>query len=176
MSVSRVKYIKQFFPIKSYSFDSGNNVINVVANSHNLFSNVTVSLSSDINYGSYTGVATVVDANNFSVQCSQNLQGLTNFYVFGYLSGQTGNQSEQTLPRATGTDTIIQSYVNGTGGAAYKIDVSLDAVHWINSNTQSHSTTSGNTVFSTIKPGWAYYRANVTSLGANTNLVFMTGE
>ena len=107
MSVSRVKYIKQFFPIKSYSFDSGNNVINVVANSHNLFSNVTVSLSSDINYGSYTGVATVVDANNFSVQCSQNLQGLTNFYVFGYLSGQTGNQSEQTLPRATGTDTKI---------------------------------------------------------------------
>ena len=97
-------------------------------------------------------------------------------YVNGYLSGQTGDKEEQTLPRATGTDSIIQSYVNGTAGASYTIQVSLDANHWINANTITHGTDNGNTTYATIKPGWAYMRANVASIGANTNLVIMTGE
>lgn len=176
MSVSRVKFIKEYFPLTSYQIDGANNKINVVANSHNLFTGITVSLSSDINYGSYTAPATVTSSNTFSVQipASINIQNLTNYYTFGYTS--TGAKSGQTLPRATGTDTVIQSYVNGTGGATYTIDLSLDSTHWIAANTIVHGADSGNTSFVTIKPGWAYYRANVTALGANTNLVIMSGE
>lgn len=174
MSVSRVRYIKNFFPIVSYTYT--NNLITVVANNHNLFTGVDVTLTSGVSYDAYTAKANVTSANTFTVQCNKHMQNIDSYCINGFLSNQTGEKPAHTLPRATGTDTIVQSYVNGTGGAAYKIDVSLDGVNWIYANTISHGSNSGNTTYITLKPGWAYMRANVTSVGANTNLVIMTGE
>lgn len=174
MSVSRVRYLKQFFPVVSFTYT--NNVITVVANNHGLFTGVDVTLTSGASYDAYTAKATVTSANTFTVQCNKHMQGIDNYCINGFLSSQTGEKPAHTLPRATGTDTIVQSYVNGTGGASYKIDVSLDSQHWITTNTVTHGTDSGNTTYITLKPGWAYMRPNVTSIGANTNLVIMSGE
>lgn len=176
MSSKRVKYINQFFPINSYSFDSGNNVINVVANGHSLFTGTRVFLASGNRYEAYEKIATKTSANTFSVPSTSNISYLDNYYINGYLPGQTGTKEAQTLPRATGTETIVQSYVSGAGGASYTIDVSLDNSHWIPAGTITHATTDANTGYITISPGWAYMRANVVSIGANTNLVIMTGE
>ena len=176
MSSSRVRYTKQFIKINSYSYDTTNKVYNITANNHNLFTGVPIYLSSDQYYTSYLTSAVVTSSNTFTANCVDSIQSLTHVYVNGYLSGQTGEKEQQTLPRSTGTDTVIQSYVNGTGGAVYNIQVSLDASHWITTNTITHGTNSGNTTYTTIKSGWAYMRANVTSIGANTNLVLMTGE
>lgn len=172
MSLSRIKYIKSYYPINSYTYS--NNVITVTSNNHVLYTGIPVSLTSDINYGAVNGIANVTSSNTFTVTFTGHVQNLTHYYINGYVS--TGEKEAQTLPRATGTSTIIQSYVNGTGGAAYNIDLSLDKSHWILAANATHTTTNNDTAFLTIDPGWAYYRANVTSIGANTNLVFISGE
>lgn len=176
MSTQRVKYIKQFFPLTSYTYN--NNVFSVVANNHLLFTGVPVYLTSDRNYGAVKGIANVTSSNTFTVTTEGTFfdQQLTHFAVDGYLPTQTGTKPEQTLPRATGTDTIIQTYTNGAGGASVSFDVSLDTSHWINVGTVTNASVSGNTNYITLKPGWAYYRANVVSIGADTNVVIMSGE
>lgn len=181
MSTQRVKTIKQFFPIESYSYDSVTSMASIVANTsytNLLFANVVVYLNSTTQYSNYKTSVNTISGNTFTafVPYNQYLQSLSHFSVDGYLPGQTGNQTELTLPRGTGCDTVIQSYVTGTGGASYKIDVSLDAAHWINLTSMSHNTTNGNTVYTLVSPGWAYMRANLTSVGANTNLVVMSSE
>ena len=174
MSVSRVKYSKQFFSVSTVSFDSGTGTVTVTANSHGLFTGIPVALTSDTNYSVINGNATVTSANTFTIASYVNPQFVTHFSINGFLT--IGEKGAQTLPRATGTETIVQSYVNGAGGASYKLDVSLDKEHWITLNTITHASVSGNTSYATISPGWAYYRANVASIGANTNLVIMSGE
>nr|QMP83395.1 MAG: hypothetical protein [Caudoviricetes sp.] len=176
MSVSRVKYQKQFFPVEAYNYDWANGKVVITSTGHILHNNVTVTLASGASYDALTGLVTVINANTFSVPAITNLQFIDNYALNGYVSGQSGEKPAQTLPRGTGCDAVIQSYVTGTGGASYKIDVSLDTEHWISHSTITHSTTSGNTYFITVAPGWAYYRANVTSIGANTNLVIMSSE
>ena len=176
MSSSRIRYPKQFIEINSYSYDTTNKVYNITANNHNLFTGVPLYLASEPYYTSYLTSAVVTSGNTFTANCTQSIEKLTHVYVNGYLSGQVGEKQEQTLPRATGTDTVIQSYVNGTGGASYTIQVSLDKSHWITVNTITHGVDAGNTAYATVKPGWAYMRANVTAIGANTNLVLMTSE
>ena len=177
MSISRVKYQKQFFPITSYTIN--NNVISVIANNHVLFTGIPVFLTSNKDYYALSGTANVTSSNTFTVTApfvGTLENNLTHYCINGYVTGQTGNKEAQTLPRATGTDTIVQSYVIGTGAAEYNMEVSLDTSHWILAANVVHTTTSGDTGFITIKPGWAYMRANVVSIGANTNLVIMTGE
>lgn len=177
MSVSRVRYIKQYFPITSYTYDPATSSFNILANSHPLFANVSVYLTSDLQYSSVKGIANVTSSNTFSVATTTgDIKNLTHYSIDGFVTGQTGEKEAHTLPRATGTDTIIQSYVTGTGGASYNIDVSLDKAHWITMNTVTHGSASGNTMYVTLKPGWAYMRPNVVSIGANTNLVIMTAE
>lgn len=176
MSTSRVKYQKQFFPVESYVYDEANGKINITSTGHILFNNVSITLISGASYDALTGLATVINANTFSVPAITNLQFIDNYVVNGYLTNQTGTKPAQTLPRGTGTETIIQSYVSGTGGASYVIDVSLDTSHWIPVANVTHSNTNNDTGFITISPGWAYYRANINSIGANTNLVIMSGE
>jgi len=172
MSVSRVKYPKYFSTVVSTTYNSG--TVTVTANNHGLFTGIPVALTSDTNYAVINGYATVTSANTFTIASNINPQFVTHFAINGYLT--SGEKEAQTLPRATGTETIVQSYVNGSGAASYKLDVSLDKEHWITLATVPHSSTSGNTAYTTISPGWAYYRANVTSIGANTNLVVMSGE
>lgn len=176
MSVSRIKYIKQFFPIQSYVFDSANSQIVITSNNHILYANANINLTSGIQYEAYSAKVVSNTTNTFTVAATANLAYLTNYYVNGYVTGQTGGKDPQTLPRATGTDTVVQSYVDGTGGASYSIEVSLDNSHWIDFASISHATSDGNTQHAFISPGWAYMRANLSSIGANTNLVIMTAE
>jgi hypothetical protein len=176
MSVSRVKYIKQFFPIQAYTFDAANNQLVITSNNHLLYANANINLTSGIQYEAYSAKVVSKTTNTFIVSATANLAYLTNYYVNGYVTGQTGAKEPQTLPRATGTETIIQSYIDGSGGASYSIDVSLDNSHWITLGSITHGSSDGNTAFATISPGWAYMRANLSSVGANTNLVIMTGE
>jgi hypothetical protein len=178
MSLSRVKYIKQYYPVQSFTYDTANGIVTIVTpGNHNLWTGVNVSITSDVTYGACYGTANVSSANTFSVKYSNYIDGsITNYEINGYITGTTGGQTEQTLPRGTGTDTVIQSYVNGSGGASYFVEVSLDKSHWISTANVTHAAADQNTSSITIKPGWAYYRANVVSIGANTNLVIMSGE
>lgn len=176
MSSARVRYIKQFFPIESYSYDSG--TVTITANTQFLYTGLPVYLNSTIQYSNFKGTANVLNGNTFTVNVSARnyIQDLSHFSVDGYLPGQTGGQVEHTLPRGTGCDTVVQSFVNGSGGASYDIDLSLDKTHWIKFDSVTHGTVDGNTSAVFIAPGWAYLRANLSSVGANTNLVIMTSE
>lgn len=181
MATTRVKYHKQYFPIESYTFDSANSVATIVANTaytNLLYANLAIYLASSSQYTDYKTSVGTVSGNTFtaSVATAQYIQNLSHFGVDGYLPGQTGGQEEHTLPRGTGCDTVVQSFVSGTGGASYNIDVSLDKSHWIPVGTITHTTASEDTGFITISPGWVYMRANLISVGANTNLVILTGE
>ena len=124
--------------------------------------------------GVENGTANVTGANSFTVSSTINPQDLTHFSINGAIS--TGVTDAHTIPRGTGADTVVQSYVNGSNGAVYKIDLSLDGSHWINYTSVTHGSSDGNTMYNIISPGWAYLRANVTTIGANTNLVLMTSE
>ena len=172
MSVSRVKYIKQYFPLTSYSYQSSNTTVSIVANNHGLFTGIPVTLTSDKHSSAYNGTANVTSANTFTVSSYINPQDLTHFSINGYIS--TGAGSEQSLPHGRGIDSVIQAYTNGSGGSATStIEVSLDASHWITAGTM---TVNSNTSYITISPAWVYYRANVTSIAANTNLVLMASD
>nr|QMP83659.1 MAG: hypothetical protein [Caudoviricetes sp.] len=171
MSVSRVKTIKQYFPITSYSYSSSNTTVSITANNHGLFTGIPVALTSDKHYSAYNGSANVTSSNTFTVQSYVNPQDLTHFSIDGYIA--TGAGEAQTLPRGRGVDSVIQTYTNGAGGATVSIDVSLDIQHWINLGTMTVTT---NSAFISVSPSWAYYRANVTSLTANSNLVLMSSE
>lgn len=181
MSSQRVRKPKQFFPIESYSYDSANSIATIVANTaftDLLYANASIYLDSQIRQESYKSSVKTISGNTFtaSVPVNQYIQTLTHFSVDGYLPGQTGGQVSHTLPRGTGCDTVIQSYVSGSGGASYSIELSLDTEHWISFASVSHGTNDGNTSAVFIAPGWAYMRANLSSVGANTNLVLMTSE
>jgi hypothetical protein len=172
MSVSRVKYIKQYFPITSYSYSSSNTTVSITATNHGLFTGIPLALTSDKHYSAYNGSANVTSANTFTVQSYINPQNLTHFSIDGYIS--TGQKEAQTLPRGRGIDSVIQTYTNGSGGATVSIEVSLDTQHWISVGTMVVTNT--NTAFVSVSPSWAYYRANVTALAANSNLVLMSSE
>lgn len=183
MSTQRVKYIKQFFPIESYTYDSANTRAVIVANTvytNLLYTGLPIYLCSNIQYSNFKTVANnvVANSNTFtsSVSAVNYIQNMSHIGVDGYLPGQTGPQAEQTLPRGTGCDTVVQSFVNGTGGASYNLELSLDTTHWINFASVTHGSDNGNTVATFIAPGWAYMRANLSSVGANTNLVIMSSE
>ena len=172
MSVSRVKYIKQYFPITSYSYSSSNNTVSITSDSHGLFTGIPVALTSDKHYSAYNGSANVTSANTFTIESYVNPQDLTHFSINGYTS--TGAKDYQTLPRGRGIDSIIQTYANGAGGATVTIDVSLDANRWI--SLGSMTVTNTNSAFIPVSPSWAYFRANVVSLVANSNLVVISSE
>ena len=75
-----------------------------------------------------------------------------------------------SLPRSTGAAAVVQSFVTGTGGAAYALDVSLDGVHWTSLASITHAGTTDDTQSATIAPNWAYGSVNITSIGASTKL------
>lgn len=172
MSVSRVKYIKQYFPLTSYSYSTSNNTVYVTATNHGLFTGIPVALTSDKHYTAYNGSANVTSSNTFTIQSYINPQDLTHFSISGYTA--SGEKDAQTLPRGRGIDSVIQTYTNGSGGSTVAIDVSLDTENWISLGRMT--VTSSNSGYIFVNPSWAYYRANVTSIDANTNVVLMSSE
>lgn len=174
MSASRIKYITQEFGISSSNWANNVFTANTVTN-HSLFANVEVTLLGSV--GTYSAPVTVVANNQFSVpMVHERTDNYQAYAVKGYLPGTTGGQITQSMQRGMATDAIIQSYVTGTGGAQYTIEVSLDSQHWVNAATVAHSTTPNDTGFVTVAPGWCFYRANVASVGANTLLSIISGN
>lgn len=175
MSASRIKYITQEFPLASSTWNGSVYTANTVSANSLLFSNVEVTLIGSTK--TYTAPITVLANNQFSMSMNAAQHDQYHLYqVKGYLPGQTGPQSAQALQRGMATDAIVQSFVTGTGAAQYNIEVSLDTEHFINSATIIHNTTSGDTGFITVAPGWSHFRANITSVGANTLLTIITGN
>lgn len=177
MSTPRVKYLKQYFGITSATWNA--NVLTVVTPvAHNLYNGMTVTMVTPNNPQQLTGTVTVSNTTTFTIACEavKNVGGWFQYFIIGFLPGQTGGIGAHTIPRGTGASAVVQSYVVGTGGATYAIEVSLDGVHWIPAGTIAHTTNTNDTGFLTIQPGWSYIRPNITSIGASTNLVIMTGE
>jgi hypothetical protein len=174
MSASRTKYITQEFPISTATWN--NNVYTAnTSSAHSLFANVEITLLGSTQI--HTASATVLANNQFSVpMLREKVDHYRAYTVRGYLPGTTGPQEPQSMQRGMNTDAIVHSYVTGTGGAAYTLEVSLDNSHFINAASFVHTTTSGDTGFVTISPGWTHFRANVISVGANTLLTIMSGN
>ena len=178
MSSSKTRKLRQIFSVQSFSW-AGDNLTIVTAQPHLLYNGITVTAHNiDAAYDSVKGVVTVVDATTFTIAGTFTKGNFYQYQVDGFLPGQTGGIGSYSLPRSLAYPMVVQSYVKGTGGAAYKIQVSLDGQHWIDADggTISHTTVNDHTAYVTILPGWTYIRPNITSVGANTNLVIITGE
>lgn len=95
-----------------------------------------------------------------------------------YNAGMTGGQPSFTIPRGQGdTNAVMQSFVTGTGGATYTLELSQDGIHWITAvATVTHAGTTGDTAFVTISPAWAYGRINLSVIGAATTLTVLLGS
>ena len=178
MSTPRVKYLKQFFTITSANWDT-NTLTVVTPVAHNLYNGMTVTMVTSNNPQQLTGTVTVTNTTTFTIACeaAKNVGGWYQYFITGFLPGQTGGVGAFTIPRGTGAAVVIQSYVSGTGGATYSVDLSLDGIHWVASGTTlTHAGTNNDTQSMTVAPGWAYMRPNITTIGAATNLVIMTAE
>lgn len=95
--------------------------------------------------------------------------------ILDYSTGQTGGQPAFSIPRGiSSSGAILQTFVTGTGGATYTLELSLDGIHWVLAvATVTHAGTTGDTAFVTISPDWAYGRINPSVIGAATKLTAM---
>jgi len=121
---------------------------------------------------------TVVNATSFTIDylftdeshALEFLKGIMETSVFR--AGVTGRFSF-SLGKTTGSPIVIQSFVIGTGGASYTLDVSLDNEHWTNVATVTHIGTTGDTQSAQIAPVWVYGSIDITSIGAATSLTIL---
>lgn len=185
MSTPRVRFLNQKIWISQTTWDAETETLTVECQvPHNLYTGALAIVTSTLTLDHYNTPkpVTVISPTVFTVSFPgteyTHFQYDVHPYVVvnGFLPGQTGGIGQYTLPRQTGNAAIVQSYVTGTGGASYAIEVSLDGIHWISAATITHTTTTDDTGFVTIEPGWAYIRPNITSIGTNTTLSIITGQ
>lgn len=181
MSTSRLRFMNQKFLISSTSWNNGVLTVNTV-DPHFLFDGVEVIVASSaitaIDYQGKSYPVTVTGERSFTVNADSDF-GVGNYpyYVTRcFLPGQTGAQEKQSLPRSNGYPIVVQSYVNGVGGAEYSIEASLNGEHWIQMATVSHDTSDGDTAFITVHPGWNYIRVSLSLVGSDTALVVFIGD
>jgi streptogramin lyase len=83
----------------------------------------------------------------------------------------TGTKTAFTIAKSDASSAVFQSYVKGTGGATYQLEVSLDGSHWVNlGSSQVHTGSNDHTLAQTIEPNWVYGRLNISVLGASTKI------
>lgn len=170
MSASKVKKLKtQLYFTATWLAD----VLTVTTTSpHNLITGdlVTIIPSSGAIEPLSKVAITVTSATEFTIATTNKFHYLRGLVEYDYFrTGVTGRQVF-TMSRSTGASAVIQSFVTGTGGAVYDVEVSLDGVHWVNLSTVTHSMVDGESKFTTIEPAWAYLAINITSIGASTKL------
>jgi len=90
-----------------------------------------------------------------------------------YTTGFTGATAAVSYKNNSTRPGVVQSYVTGTGGAAYTLQISLDGSHWIDINTITHLTVTDDTQYTIIDPTINFVRASITSIGAATQLTIM---
>lgn len=173
MSASRVKTVGQSFSIRTSSWSSNELTITTATN-HLLYANTPVQIPTTM--GTISAPANVLSANTFKITCDRLNQAPIEYVVPGFVTGQTGGQAKQSIQRGMSTQCVIQSFVTGTGGAQYNIDLSLDGDHWIQVGNVTHTTANNDTGYFVISPGWTYFRPNVVSIGANTLLSLIVGN
>lgn len=175
MSVKLTRVLSQSFAISSTTWNGGILTIHT-PQPHNLFTGVDVFTVPDVGQAQYEGPVTVISGTSFSLPVERDWGRFGSYTINSFLPGQAGPMQSYSFPRYLGVPTPIQSYVTGTGGASYTLEVSLDGVHWIPVSSTQHDTVSGDTGFTVIAPGWVYLRPNIASIGGNTTLTFITGQ
>lgn len=176
MSATRIKKLEQEFRISSFSWNGNILTINTLSD-HMLYNGVQV-IVKDVNF-TLNGVVTVINATSFSVPVEYRQGSFYGYTIDGFLPGQVGfpEPGKYSIARGHSTAYIIQSYTEGTGGANFSIDLSLDGNHWIsNVASISHNTVNNDSGYIVISPGWTFFRANLSSVGANTTLKIITGS
>lgn len=176
MGAQRHRVIKQEFAIASYSWNSNTLTINTTGN-HLLFNGVNVTVYGENTYV-ISGTCTVANSTSFSIATTRVNDTFTKYSVESFLPTQTGtpDRTKYSIARGSDADFVIQSFVTGTGGASYNVDVSLDGIHWIPTANIVHSTANNDTTYLVISPGWLYFRPYLNSVGANTLLTIISGS
>ncbi len=179
MSSRRVKKITRELDYTA-TYSSGTGLLTVTTATHYLTSTNKVRLYfADAPQELNNVTATVTSSTTFTIPLTAieatRVQAVGKVVIDFYGPSQTGVQEAFTIPRGQGSgNLVIQSYVTGTGGATYTLELSLDAVHWITAvATVTHSGTSGDTAFITVDPAWAYARINPSAIGAATQLTIL---
>ena len=173
MSSQKVRKVQRFLP---YTATWLAGVLTVTTATHYLTSTNTVSFRFNDSPQELNNVAvTVTSGTQFTIVLADEnqVQKVGVLVVDFYGPSQTGAQLAFTLPRANGINTVVQSYVKGTGGAAYTINVSLDGVHWTanpSGGTLTHAGTTDDTKYEVILAGWGYMQIVPSAIGAATQL------
>lgn len=113
---------------------------------------------------------TVTGANTFTIALTDGnqVQSVGKVIIGYWGTGVTGDQDVFSLPKATGTASVLQFTASGTGGASLTVYVTVDGIGWVALPTVSLAAADLATDFITIAPGWAQAKVNVTSVGAAT--------
>ena len=175
MSSAKVRTLSR---VLNYTATWATGVLTVVTDAnHYLKTNDLVTLYFQNSPQEIVDVAvTVTNATTFTIPLTtvHGAQAFGQVTIKFYSTGMTGGQAAFTLPKNAYGARVIQSYVTGTGGATYTLELSLDAIHWVTAvATVTHGITTGDTQSVTVDPLWAYGRINPSVIGSATTLTVM---
>jgi len=175
MSTSKVKKLKtQLYFTATWLA----NVLTITtASAHNLVTGdlVTIIPDSAMNASLNKQAVTVTNATTFTIASTHptaHLRGLVEIDFFR--TGFTG-RIIFTAPKSTGSPSVVQSFVTGTGGATYLMEASLDGIHWtpLTGVDVVHGALSGDTQATTVAANWTYLATNISVIGASTKFEVM---
>jgi len=115
---------------------------------------------------------TVTGASLFTVLVAEGqaqLAGRVNIRYFS--AGQTGAQPVFSIAKSNADPAVIQLTALGAGGAAIVVQISNDALGWIEAATITLAAADLATGFVSIAPNWNQARLSITSIGAATSVV-----
>lgn len=172
--MAKLTYHTRVLTPSSISWSAGVLTINFSGN-HLLLATDAIHLEwQDIGKALDTTVASAPSVTQITVAMTDRPSSLNIVVFVRYFStGYTGGLFYEGVQCSLGKPLMVQSYVVGTGGASYSLEVSLDGVHWVAVATVTHTTADGNTSYVIVDPIVNFVRANVASVGASTKLVVM---
>jgi len=175
MANTRFQYLDQSFTITSFAWDGTGLVCTL--NGHKLINGVVArAINTSSSYDSVTGTVQVINVNSFRIVSAPVLGSFNEVRVNCWLPTQTGVTKTYSLKKGEGSETVVQAYVIGTGGATVTPEVSMDGIGWRPLTALTLTTTTLHSSHLTFTSGWCYIRLNITALGANTQLVVVVGD
>lgn len=175
MATTRFQYLDQSFPIESFVWDGTGLICSITA--HKLINGVTAkAINTSSSYDSVTGVVQVINANSFRIVSAPVAGSFKEVRVNCWLPTQTGLTPKYTIKKGEGSETVVQAYVIGTGGATVTPQVSLDGVAWIPLTALTCTTTNLDSKHLVFTAGWGYIRLSITALGTATQLFVVVGD
>ena len=173
MALTRIQYLERRLPIESFVWDSTGLVVTITG--HKITNGFTVTAPNlHSSYNSVSGIVEVIGVNSFRIVADEVLGSFTEVIVRGFTN--TGLTPSYSIRKGEGAETVVQSWVTGTGGCTFTVQFSMDGLHWIDSVNITHTTINNDTGGFTFTAGWAYMRLNITTLGANTILTVIVGD